>query len=343
MMRYNTQPRYSGRRRSLMGFSLVELMVALAIGLVLVAGLATLFANSSRTGAEIDKSMRQIENGRYAAELLSENVGIAGYYGELVRDGLTVATPAVASLCSTAIASLGWDNAALTIPAAVTGLTATQAAALSCLSDYKTGTAALVLRHVDTSTVVAGASTNGSAYLQTSRCSTDLTATKFVFSTASTDFTLRDINCATVNSVQRYVVRIYYIASCNECGGIDTTPTLKRAELVGNQMVVSPLVEGLEEVTFDYGFDTNNDGGPEIYRSGLSGVAAAADNDWNNVVGIRMHLLSRTIETSAGFVDRKTYDMGLAGTRGSFNDAYKRRAYTVTVRINNVAGPRETP
>ena len=326
------------------GFSLVELMVSLAIGLVLVAGLATLFADSSRTGAEIDKSMRQIENGRYAADLLSENVGIAGYYGELVRDGLTVATPAVADLCSTAIASLGWNNAALTIPVAVTGLTATQAAALSCLSDYKTGTAALVLRHVNTSTAVAGASTNASAYLQTSRCSTDSTATKFVFSTASTDFTLRGFNCGTtVNAVRRYVVRIYYIASCNECGGIDTIPTLKRVELVGNQMVVSPLVEGIEEVTFDYGFDTNNDGGPEIYRSGLSGVAAAADNDWNNVVGIRMQLLSRTTETSTGFVDGKTYNMGLTGTRGPFNDAYKRRAYTVTVRINNVAGPRETP
>ena len=321
----------------------MELMVSLAIGLVLVAGLATLFADSSQTGAEIDKSMRQIENGRYAVDLLSENIGITGYYGELVRDGLTVATPDVANLCSTAITSLGWDNAASTIPAAVTGLTATQAAALSCLSNYKTGTAALVLRHVDTSTVVAGTSTNGSAYLQTSRCSNDPTATKFVFSTALTDFTLRDLNCTTVNAVRRYVVRIYYIASCNECGGIDTIPTLKRVELVGNQMVVSPLVEGIEEVTFDYGFDTNNDGGPEIYRSGLSGVAATADNDWNNVVGIRMQLLSRTTETSTGFVDGKTYNMGLAGTRGPFNDAYKRRAYTVTVRINNVAGPRETP
>ena len=58
------------------GFSLVELMVSLAIGLVLVAGLATLFADSSRTGAEIDKSMRQIENGRYAVDLLSETLAL---------------------------------------------------------------------------------------------------------------------------------------------------------------------------------------------------------------------------------------------------------------------------
>ena len=330
------------QRSSLRGFSLVELMVALAIGLILVAGLATLFANSSQTGNEIDKSIRQIENGRYAAELLSENIGIAGYYGELVRDGMTVGTPPPANLCTTTITSLGWDNAALTIPVAVTGLNATQAAALTCLPNYKTGTAALVLRHVDTTAVAPGPSTNGSPYLQTSRCLTDPNATKFVLSTTSSDFTLRDLNCAAINTVQRYVVRIYYVASCNECG-IDTRPTLKRAELVGNQMVVVPLAEGIEEVAFDYGFDTNNDGIPDAYLGGLSGVAAAADNDWANVVGIQLHMLTRTTETSPGFVDGKTYDLGLAGTRGPFNDAYKRRAYTVTVRISNVAGPREIP
>lgn len=343
MTRVKISRRHWTRLQAQRGFSLVELMVSLAIGLVLVAGLATLFANSSQTGAEIDKSMRQIENGRYAAELLSENVGVAGYYGELIRDGLTVGTPVASGLCSTAITSLGWDNPTRTIPAAVTGLTATQAADLTCLTDYKTGTAALVLRHVDTTGVTAGAATNGSPYLQTSRCSKDAVATNFVFSSTSSDFTLRNLDCTAVNAVQRYVVRIYYIASCSECGGADTIPTLKRAELVGNQMVVSPLVEGMEEVTYDYGFDTNNDGVPDIFRIGLSGTAGAADNDWNNVVGIRLNLLSRTTEASVGFVDGKTYAMGLAGTRGPFSDAYKRRAYTVTVRLNNVAGPRETP
>ena len=325
------------------GFSLVELMVALAIGLILVAGLASLFANSSQAGNEIDKSIRQIENGRYAAELLTENVSIAGYYGELSRDGMTVSTPDPAALCNTAIAGLGWNNATLTIPAALTGLTAAQTQALTvCLPNYKAGTPGLVLRHLDTTAVAPGASTNGSVYVQSSRCSTDPTATKFVLSTVSSDFTLRNLDCAAINTVQRYVVRIYYLAACNECG-IDTTTTLKRAELVGSQMVVSPLVEGIEDVAYDYGFDTNGDGVPDVYLNGLSGTAGAADNDWANVVGVRIHLLSRTTETSLGFVDTKSYNLGLAGTRGPFNDAYKRRAYTVTVRVNNVAGPREIP
>lgn len=325
--------------KSMRGFSLVELMVAIAIGLILVAGLATLFANSSQTGNEIDKSIRQIENGRYAAELLSEDISVAGYYGELSTTGMTFGA---ASACATAVSALGWDNAALTGPVAVTGFNATEAAALACLTNYKGGTAALVLRHLDTTAVAPGASTNGGVYMQTSRCSTDPNATRFIISTTSTDFTLRGLNCTAINSVQRYITRIYYVASCNECG-VDTIPTLKRAELKGNQMVISPLAEGIEEVAYDYGFDTSGDGTPDIYRTGLSGVAGAQDNDWGNVVGIRIHMLSRTTETSSGFTDSKTYGLGLSGTRGPFNDSYKRRAYTVTTRVNNVAGPREVP
>ena len=54
----------SWRKRAMRGMSLIELMVALAIGLILVAGLATLFANSSQSGNELEKSIRQMENGR---------------------------------------------------------------------------------------------------------------------------------------------------------------------------------------------------------------------------------------------------------------------------------------
>lgn len=325
--------------KSTRGFSLVELMVAIAIGLILIAGLATLFANSSQTGNEIDKSIRQIENGRYAAELLSEDVSVAGYYGELSTAGMTLGT---ASACATAVNALGWDNAGLTAPVAVTGFSATEAAALGCLTNYKAGTVAFALRHLDTKAVAPGAATDGGVYLQTSRCSTDPVATRFIISTTSSDFTLRGLNCTAVNHVQRYVTRIYYVASCNECG-VDTIPTLKRAELKGNLMVVSPLAEGIEEVAYDYGFDTDGDGTPDTYLTGLSGVAGAPDNDWGNVVGVRIHMLSRTTETSTGFTDSKTYGLGLSGTRGPFNDSYKRRAYTVTTRVNNVAGPREIP
>lgn len=325
--------------RSVRGFSLVELMVAIAVGLILVTGLALLFANSSQSGNELDKSIRQIENGRYALELLTEDVSVAGYYGEVPSSGLSLIS---VGACETTAANLGWSNAAFTAPVPVTGLSPTEAAALACLSNHKVGTSALVLRRLDTTAIAPSAAASGTLYLQTSRCVTDPTATRFVASTSAADFNLKGLDCTAVNAAQRYITRIYYIASCNECG-FDTVPTLKRAELRGSQIVTSPLAEGIESMAFDFGFDTNNDGGPDVYRVALSGVVGDADNTWANVTGLRIHLLSRTTESSPGFVDSKVYDLGLTGSLGPFNDSFKRRVYTATTRLNNIAGPREIP
>ncbi|MES2979932.1 MAG: PilW family protein [Pseudomonadota bacterium] len=338
----------SARSPSQGGFSLIEFMVALAVGLLLVAGLATLFANSSYSGRELEKSLRQIESGQYALDLMGENISMAGYYGDLSTATLARSNP---SPCATAVTALGWDSATLTVPSAVQGLTSTEAAALfaatpTCLPSYKTGTAALVTRHLETASATAGTSTNGAAYVQTSRCATDPVATPFIIATASTSFTLKGLSCtSTVMPVQRYVSRLYYVASCNECG-VDTIPTLKRMELVSGALVTSPLVEGIDDAAFEFAFDTNSDGLPDAFATTASG----ASNTWANVVGVRMHVLARSAEASADVVNdavvsgtavyNKTYALGLAGTRGPFGDGYKRRAYSMTARLNNVAGPR---
>ncbi len=318
--------------------SLVELLVAIAIGLTLVTGLATLFANSSQSGTDLERSIRQMENGRYAIDLLAEDISVAGFYGELSAAGMSFSAPAP---CATALADLGWDNPGAAVPIYVSGLSPTQAAALACLTGYKAGTPALILRRLDTVAVAPSAVASG-AYVQTSRCVTDPNATRFIASSTASDFTLRELDCTGLTNVRRYISRIYYVASCNECG-LDTVPTLKRAEIGAAGVTVSPLAEGIDDVAFEFGFDTNDDGTPDTYRTGLSGTAGAADNDWGNTMAVRVYLLSRATDSTPGFADARTYAMGLAGTRGPFSDSYKRRAYTVTVRMNNPSGSRETP
>ena len=49
------------------------------------------------------------------------------------------------------------------------------------------------------------------------------------------------------------------------------------------------------------------------------------------------------IHRSAGWVDSKTYDMGLASTAGPFNDSYKRHVYSTVARLYNGSGQREQP
>lgn len=320
------------------GFSLVELMVALALGLLIVAGLSLLFSNSSRTGLELDKSVRQIESGRYAMDVMSEDIRLAGFYYEIPPSTYTFVT---VNPCVSTVSGSGWDYASLKVPAGLKGSSATETSALACLPDAKTGTVALAIHRFDTLTTAVSAVDAASIYVQTSRCNKDPVAALTTVSTSASAFTLRDQDCVTVQQVRRYVTRIYYVAACNECG-VDTTPTLKRAEISGTKTTISPLAEGVEEIAFEYGFDIDNDGAPDVYRLGLSGTAAAADNDWSNVVAVRPYLLTRTTETTAGFTDPKTYNLGMSGSRGPFSDNYKRRIYSSTVRLNNVAGPRET-
>lgn len=337
------------------GFSLVELMVGIAIGLVLIAGLSLLFANTSRSGNELEKSIRQIENGRYAVEILHDDIALAGYYGEVPGINLGYSDP---SVCATTVPTLGWDKSMPSdpkVPLPIKGLTAAEAAALpsSCVENYLPGTVAFAVHRLGADAIAPASMTGDTPHVQTSRCNADPVADPFIISTSSGAFTLKNLPCTGLNTVRPYVSRIYYIASCNECNN-DTIPTLKMAELRGNHMVTVPLVEGIENMVLEYGFDTTDPadpnpatnaskGTPDVFRTTLSGTAGARDNDWGNVVAIKLHLLSRTTERTLGFDDvGKSYVLGPVSVPGN-TSGFKRRVYTTTVRLTNVAGVREVP
>jgi type IV pilus assembly protein PilW len=335
--RIPTLPR-SGQR----GVTLIELMVGMAIGLIVLAGLAVMFANSSRVGRELESTSRQIENGRYVVDLLAQELAVAGYYGEVPADSAVYTNPGA---CATALADLGWDNDTKKRPSPMEGKTVAELAALTCATYSSSTSPAVVLRRLETTTTPQ-ASVNdsaGIAYVQTSQCNDDTAATAYVVAAQKSAFTLRNLACTAASDVRRYITRLYYVASCNECTGsaADKIPTLKRAELTGNTITVTPLASGIEHIALEYGFDTNNDGIPELYRTALSGVAGAADNKWENVVTARIYVLARTDDEAKEPVPAKSYVMGLHGTLGPYNDKYKRKLFVTTAKLQNVAGPRE--
>jgi len=63
------------------GFSLVELMVAITLGLLLTAGMVQLFSSSKITFQTNDGLARVQENGRFALELLKRELRTAGTHG----------------------------------------------------------------------------------------------------------------------------------------------------------------------------------------------------------------------------------------------------------------------
>lgn len=70
--------RWGGRAR---GFGLVELMIAVVIGLILIAGVTEIFLSSKRTYATTNELSRLQENARYAAHMLTQDLRMAGFSG----------------------------------------------------------------------------------------------------------------------------------------------------------------------------------------------------------------------------------------------------------------------
>ncbi len=318
------------------GLSLVELMISITIGLILVAGMATLIATQSAARNELEKSHRQIENGRYAIELLRGDIEHAGFYGEYAPPKTTVYSapdPCVPD-------ATGWTPATPAVPVGLYGYAGAAAdpTPSACLLDYKAGTAILVIRRTSSETPIAPtAAVAGTTYLQVSRCNQD--TSPFVMATSG--FTLKQKDCVTPAELRKYIVRIYYVSTCNECGaGGDAVPTLKMVEFTDGATTPRPVVEGIENMQFDYGIDTTDDGAPDSYTT----TPAAAQ--WKDVMAVRVNILARNIDKTAGYTDTKSYQLsavtGVAAIPAA-NDNYKRHAYNQVVRVVNPSSRRETP
>jgi type IV pilus assembly protein PilW len=344
------------------GFSLVELMIAATIGLLILAGMSTLLFNNSRIQAETEKANRQVENGRFAIQTLSADLRNAGFYGEF--DPSRLASPAaLPAPCTVTLDAL---REALPLP--VQGIDDAAADALDCLpGGLRAGTDVVVVRR--TATCVAG--TAGCAALgageprfQASMCdaATELgsnnIANHYALDTAAAAMTRRQRNCegtaGTAAVIRRYLTHIYYVASNDRAG--DGIPTLKRAELVagaaGLAINVTPLVNGIENLQLEYGLDTGADGVADLFTANPGTAASCADaacavTNWRNVVSVKLNLLARNMDPSAGHIDGKRYVLGLtaAGEKKvipAANDAFKRHAFQSQVALPNPAG-RKTP
>lgn len=339
------------------GFTLVELMVSITLGLFMMAALTSLLLSQTAARDEFDKASRQIENGRYAMQILHDDIELAGYYGQLFSiPSATYPLPAtLPDPCATDLASLtsavplsiqGYD-------ALASGVVATRPTCLSA-ANYLRGDI-LVIRRADTSLTTIAAANAGPAaevYIQA-------TGSQFVLNTGSnantTNFNLTSTTSTSTNpaDLRADLVRIYFISPCsNMANGTtcassdDTIPTLKRLELnTAGTLTLTPLVEGIENMQLDYGIDSDGDGYPDSYIT-----TPATVTDWSNVVAIRINLLARNNDPSAGYSDSKTYTMTAADVVvtgasapvmvGPYNDNYKRHAYSEVVRAINLTGRR---
>jgi len=329
------------------GLSLIEMMISISIGLFLLAGLVGIFVNSSQTSAELSKSAQQVENGRFAMQTLADDLTLAGYYGHYAPPAAT----AKPDPCAITAA----DLTAAVAPALRMPVQAYNAPATSpippCLpvANHVAFTDIMVVRRADTKetdTTLGNQFEIGRIYIQ---ASPDPDAQPLIQAATTiagplTLFTLKKKDNS-IAPVRKLHVHIYFISPCSQVctggAGDDAIPTLKRIELTSAGLQVVPIAEGIENLQFDYGLDADGDGAPETPFVEDPGTPA----NWTNVVALRVALLARNVESSPGYADGKTYNLGqfVSVTPTGAAAPFKRHAYTGLVRVVNTSARREQP
>jgi type IV pilus assembly protein PilW len=372
--------------RSLRGFGLVELMVAMAIGLVIIAALVALFAGTSRNNREMASASSVIENGRFAIQLLESDLVHAGYWGTWVPrfDNPTWAGPPTDTPTAVPNPCLAYDptawnaayyNSLIGIPVQAYEADDALLPCAAVAADRVAGSDVLFVRHAEMCVPGVGdceADTNGKIYIQSSLCATE--TTPYVIGTNSASFTLTQRNCTAPAEKRKFISNLYYVRDYAVSAG-DGIPTLVRSEFdlaagtLAHQAPV-PLIEGIETLRVEFGVDgtsvtgqpVNNtaaivwedpdtktravnrgDGIPDGLFVRCTAAATCTAAQLTNATAVRIYVLARSREPTNGYVDTKTYALGLSGTVGPFNDGFKRHVYSTTARLVNVSGRRERP
>lgn len=301
--------------RQQLGFSMVELLIAVALGIVLSWAILDVTLNSSRTARELELTSEMVENGRYLTKLLGSELQLAGFYGRLenyIDDTVTAQPDPCSGLSSTNLRN------GMNYP--LFGLDGVAAGTTTCNGDVLlTGSDALLIRRADTTSV------NSTAGLVAARHYLQETITAAVLDLGinSSSFNLLEKDGTTVAAIREYHQDIYFVGSDN---------VFNRLSLINGAYTVEPLVEGIDDFQLVYGIDRSGDG---VANAAFVELPASA-SEWENVVSVKIFLLLSSTSNAPGLADGKTYSY--ADRVGiTFSDSKKRRLFSGVARLTNVS------
>jgi prepilin-type N-terminal cleavage/methylation domain-containing protein len=169
------------------GFTLIELMISMTISVLMLTAMIGTLANTSRNNSEMQKTNGLIENGRFAFQLLQNDLVHAGFWGGYVPQFDDLSATAVPSDVPTAVPNLcesyaNWNSA---YRVNLVGISVQSADVLpvgpGCVAPLaqRAGTDVLAIRHAETCVPGEGtceADLAGRLYFQASRCAAERNA-----------------------------------------------------------------------------------------------------------------------------------------------------------------------
>lgn len=312
------------------GFSLVELMVAMVIGLFLTAGVFTMFNMSSANVTTTSQFNQLQENGRIALAIMERDISQLGFMGDItgtdfiVGTNTTVDAPiAAADDCIGA----GVNNASLpnNQPAHFRRLwgyesgVSPDSESLTCLtnSNVKENTDVLQIKRLVGPSVAVG---DKSHY--------------FVASTSSQAIFFNDGAPSTVLTSARiweYQHHVYFIGDDD-----NDIPVLRRKTLTNSGMSNDEqLVEGIENIRILYGFDNDGDSTPDSYMPAAKVESLMWDNEqFQRLVAVKLYILVRAIQADRSYTNETNYQLGDKAISAP-NDNFRRKVMSTTIVLEN--------
>ncbi|MGG7055973.1 PilW family protein [Nitrosomonas sp. ANs5] len=328
------------------GLTLVEMMVALTIGLVLLEGLSVMLFSSQRTYRVNEALARIQENARYAFQILSRDIRMAGYQGcggsdAGLNNTLDNATDFLWNFGLPlegfeAIGSSAWmpalPSSAGTIPSplggrdiiVVRGVDGGENRVLSHPESNPPGAA-------DLKVSAGGGLEVGDIVLVADCVAAAIFQVTHRYVSAGQDILAHDTGTGAPGNrtralgktypdgeVMRMQTRTYYIRN-----NPNKMPALywKRGTMAAEE-----LIEGVQNMQIQYGEDLDGNRSADVYRSADQVV------DWGTVVSVRISLLMQSLED--GIVSYpQTYRFN--GLTTTATDRRLRRTFSTVIALRN--------
>ena len=327
------------RRQS--GLTLVELMVALAIGSFLIIGTIQIY-NQSRQSFAVNESIARVqETAQFAMDTIEADLRMASNWGRNSR-GLAVEGRSL----------VGDDNpTGLTEPVGASGSCGTNWAFdlarpidgtdngynLACAANGgSVGNSDVVT--VRRTSVLPMALEAGRLQVQSTRIQGELFETGGV-PAAFVPVTNHPITGAPSSATHNLMVNSYYVAPTSTL--IPGVPTLRRKTLTvsaGAPFIVDQEVApGVENIQLQLGIDVDEDNtvdryvnpGSDIYNPAAAGYIPGA-----RVMTARIWIVVRSVTTEFGLQDARNYTPGNANM-GQQNDSFRRLQVSKTILLRN--------
>jgi len=342
MNRVHKQLPFQSARKSLRrqhGVTLVELMVALALGLLITVAMLKVYVDASGLYRFNEGLARVQENGRFALEFIRRDARVAGFWGCYSEAPLTnqISTTSNAWINVAAGHITGTNDDGLNSADSITFRSATGGGTLVNTAM----TAASDSVSVDSVATI----TSGMAAL-ISDCDngdifqvTGISGTLLAHAAGTSSNTSANLSKAYAGGSRVYQAQ--QSTFCIAPGADPSQPALRRLiNPTPGQTCASngaELIEGVENLQILYGEDTDADG------EGANGDGTAnryvpistASLDIDRVVSVRLSLLARSLNNN---LTTTPSPYTFNGTTVTPADQYLRKVFTTTITLRNKAG-----